>query len=186
MTIPSAPWCVGLSQHPELNPKTASVEDSDSIPYLEDIENIADSDSPPPSRQKQTLIYSGAAALLIDYIAEPWERDTLGCLEMNLQNIPYYPLATREKSKYIHCGIKKKGMKTNSDNVLKEENNALYFSMLKNGDRVQKFVASMPEDHGLKQWELHTLEEIRWNDNQHSPIKYLSLDITKRMRWLIQ
>ena len=77
-------------------------------------------------------------------------------------------------------------MKTNSDNVLKEENNALYFSMLKNGDRVQKFVASMPEDHGLKQWELHTLEEIRWNDNQHSPIKYLSLDITKRMRWLIQ
>jgi len=73
-------------------------------------------------------------------------------------------------------------MKTYYDNMLKEENTALRFQRFKNGDRVQKLMASMPDDQTLGEWELHTLEDMRWNDNDQQPIKYWSRDIIKGMR----
>jgi len=77
-------------------------------------------------------------------------------------------------------------MKTNYDNVLKEEDTTLRFLSFKNSDSVQKLVASMRDDQALTEWQLHTLEDMRWNDNHQQPIKYWSRDIIKSMRWLMR
>jgi hypothetical protein len=65
-------------------------------------------------------------------------------------------------------------MMTYYDNVLKEGNTALRFPSFKNGDSDQKLVASMPDDQALGEIELHTLEDMRCNDNHQRPIKYWS------------
>jgi len=77
-------------------------------------------------------------------------------------------------------------MNTYYDNVLKEEDTALRFQSFKNRDGIQNLMASMPDDQALGQWELHTLEDMRWNDNHQRPIKYWSREIIKSMRWLTQ
>jgi len=45
-----------------------------------------------------------ARSALSDYIADLWERDTLGYLDMNLQNNPSYRFATHEQDKYCQVG----------------------------------------------------------------------------------
>ena len=56
--------------------------------------------------------------------------------------------------------------------MLIEGYTALRFPSFKNGDGVQQVVVSMPDDQALGEWELHTLEDMRWNDNHQRPIKY--------------
>jgi hypothetical protein len=122
----------------------------------------------------------------MDNIAEEWERNAQGCHETNIQPIPNNPFATWEAYEYIPCGIKKQGMKTYYDNLLKAENTALRFPSFINGDGVQKLEASRSDVQPLREWELHTIDNMRWNGNPQSPIQYWSRDIIKSMRWLMR
>jgi len=84
LTICSAPQCVEPAQHHEFNANKELVKDLDAFPYLKQVENIPDSESQsPPPPLPQMDIYPGAGAPLIDYIAEPWERDAQDCLDIS-------------------------------------------------------------------------------------------------------
>jgi hypothetical protein len=75
---------------------------------------------------------------------------------------------------------------TRNNNVLKEEHTALRFPSFKHGDGVQMLLASVSNDQAVGEWELHTLEGMRWNVNHQQPIKCWSQDIMKSMRWLMR
>jgi hypothetical protein len=77
------------------------------------------------------------------------------------------------------------GIKGYNDNVLKVPNTALHFPILKHRDGVQNIVTSMISDQAFGEWKLHTLKDMRWNDNHQYPIKLWSRDSIKRMGWLI-
>jgi hypothetical protein len=138
----------------------------DAFPHHEHLEHITDSETqPPPPPLPQTESNLGASAVLSTYIAESLVHDSQDFFKTNLQNNPYYTFVTCEEYKYIHCGIKKKGMTTYYDNVLNDENAGLGLRSFNNRDGVQKLAASMPADAALGEWELHTLEDMKWKDN---------------------
>jgi len=186
LSICSAPRIVEPAQHRELNDKKDSVEDLAAFPYVKHSDNVADSESQPPPHLARMDIYPSTGAPQIECNAESLKRDAQGCLETNLPNIPYYLCATRDEYKYIECGIEKTVIKTYYDKVLKKEKTPLHYPSFKNRDGVQKLVASKPDEQALGEWEVHTLEDMRWNDNHQCPIKYWSRDIMKSMRWLMQ
>jgi len=73
-------------------------------------------------------------------------------------------------------------MNTHYDHMLKEVNMALCVPGLKYRDGIRKIMAGMPEDEPHRELELHTLEDMRWNDNHQCPIKYWSWHIITSMR----
>jgi len=105
LTVRSLLRRVEPAQHYESNINKDAVDDLDTFPYLQDVENIAETESQQPPPLPWTEIYSSASALLIDCISEPWEPDTQGWLETNLRNNSYYLFATGEQYRYIQCVI---------------------------------------------------------------------------------
>jgi len=75
LTIRRAPEHIELAQCREFNANNDSVEDLDMFSNLEHVENIADSYYQPPPPLPWTEIYPSGGAPLIDYIADPRERD---------------------------------------------------------------------------------------------------------------
>jgi hypothetical protein len=55
-------------------------------------------------------------------------------------------------------------MKTYYGNVLEQQNTPLRFLGFNNSDSVQKIVATVPDNQALGEWELHTLNDMTWND----------------------
>jgi len=182
-TVCTAPRSVQSAQPPEFNANNNSVEDLDQFRYFEYAENIAASmtyQARPPLLCKET--FPGVWAPLTNYSAQLFEHNTQSFLERNWQNNSYYPFVMRQQYKYIQCGIRKKGVKMYYHNMRQEENPTLCFLSFKTEDWVLMLVATKSDVLAVGEWELQTLEDMRWNDNYQRPIKYWSRDILKSMR----
>jgi hypothetical protein len=150
----------------------------DVFPYIEQDASIAEMESQPlPHPMTGMETHPSAGTPLSDYISQPWEHNTQDCLETNLHNNSYYPFVTCELYKHIQCGTKQKGMDMYHDNMLQEENSTLRLPSFQHGDAEHNPMDSMPDDQPLGEWELHALEDMRWNDSHQHPIKYWSRDI---------
>jgi hypothetical protein len=144
------PSRVEPAKHHAFSAKEDSVEELEVFLCHEHIEFIADSESQlSPPHLPKTEKSLGTGAVLIKYIAEPWERNVQGCLERNQETNHYCPFAMCEEYKYIQCGISKMGMKIYYDNVLKAEYKAQNFPSVNDRDDVQKLLACMPDNQSL-------------------------------------
>jgi hypothetical protein len=79
-----------------------------------------------------------------------------------------------EQYEYIQCGLKTYCINMYYGNVLMEEHTALHFPRFKNWDGMQRLVTGMRYDQDVMDWKLHTLKDMRWNDNDQCPIKHRS------------
>jgi hypothetical protein len=70
-------------------------------------------------------------------------------------------------------------MKTYYFKVLEEEITAQYFPSLKNADFVETLMSRIPDNPVVGQWEPHTLEDMRWNENCSCHNTYCIRDILK-------
>jgi hypothetical protein len=118
--------------------------------------------------------YHNPSTLLSDYITGPCKCDTQSVLEMNLQYDRCNPFVMRTEYIFIQCEIQKRVMKRNYGNLLKDANTALCFPSFKNWNGVQRLTAITPNDQHLREWEVHTLEDMRLKDNHHPRIKFWS------------
>ena len=98
LTISSTPGGIELGQHRESNGDQEGVDDLKAFLCLENIANIADSESqPPPPPVHWTEKSPGAGTPLSEHIAVRWECGAQGCLETNLQHNAYYLFVTCEE-----------------------------------------------------------------------------------------
>jgi len=67
-----------------------------------------------------------------------------------------------------------KGKEIDIDKMLKDKHTALHFPTFRTAARIQKLIASMPYDYAFREWKLHTLRDMAWNENHQSPNKYWS------------
>jgi hypothetical protein len=169
----------------EFNTNNYHVTVQSAYPSREHLEFLMET-QPEPILEARIEIFPNAGAPLVGYQPQPWECDEDGNLEENLMNDPYFPFTTREEYKFVKRGIKKKGMKTYYDNVLKEENTGLRFPSFRNGGGIQRLVASIRDGKGLGKWGFHTLPDMRWKNDHPEPITYWSRDIIQCSRLLLR
>jgi len=113
LTIRSAPRCVEHAQCREFNANKDSVEGLDAFPYLEQIQNIADSESqPPPPALPWMETYPSAGALLSEYIAEPWEHDAQGALRRTYKTIPTTHLRRMKSTNISSVGSRRRAWRS--------------------------------------------------------------------------
>ena len=89
LTICSAPRHVEPTQRCEINPTNDSVEDLDSVHYLEHVEYISDSESqPPPPTPPWKETYPGAGTLLSDSLLSDGNVMLMVALRQTYKTIP--------------------------------------------------------------------------------------------------
>ena len=184
LTICSTPRGVEPTQRHQFNANKDSVEDLDGFPYLKHIESITDSEakSPPPLPQRE--IYPGVDSPLIDYIAEPREHDTQGCLQTNLQNNPTTHLRRMESTNISSVESRRRASIRTMTTCWRKKTPLWVSQASKTGMASRSFWLACQMIRPARSGNF-TLSRMRWNDNHQRPINYWSRDIIKSMRWLM-